>query len=402
MNKYNSLKTLEKIINFQFIKTPYLYFGAGQFNDIERIILKFGKTVLILTGAHSFISSSKWGALTKSLKNKSIDYFHIKIGGEPSPDLIDNTVAEFQKKSINVVLSIGGGSVIDAGKAISAMLPQNNSVFNYLEGVGKGIKYNGLKVPFIAVPTTSGTGSEATKNASLSRVGQDGFKKSLRHDNLVPDIAVIDPELMLSTPQDITVSCGMDAFTQLLESYVSIESTPLTDALAWSGLEHLKDNLILACTSGAENTDVRAEMAYASLMSGITLANAKLGVVHGMASTIGGCFNIPHGVICGTLVGSATRINIELLKKENNKYALEKYAKVGALLSGNDSKDIDIYCELLVKKIDEWTETLKLPLLSKYGMKPSDLDKIADLSGNKNNPVQLDKNERKNILLRRI
>lgn len=402
MDKCNSLKTAEKITGFQFIRTPYLYFGAGQLNNIDEIILKFGKTVLIVTGAHSFVSSFKWEALTKSLKNKSIDYFHLKTGREPSPDLIDNAVSEFKNKDIDVVISIGGGSVIDAGKAISAMLMQNNSVFDYLEGVGKGIKYNGLKVPFIAIPTTSGTGSEATKNAVLSRIGKDGFKKSLRHNNLVPDIAVIDPELMLSTPQDITVACGMDAFTQLLESYVSIESTPLTDALAWSGLEHLKDNLILVCTSGAEDIGVRAEMAYASLMSGITLANAKLGVVHGMASTIGGRFNIPHGVICGTLVGSATRINIELLKKGNNKCALEKYAKVGALLSENDNKDIDICCELLVKKIDEWTETLKLPLLSKYGMRPSDLEEIADLSGNKNNPVQLDKNGRKSILLRRI
>ena len=398
---------------FEFARTPKIYFGAGKFNDLDKIISKTGKTVLIVTGTYSFKSSGKFDAITKSLQNKSVKYFHFSVKGEPSPDLIDNAVTEFKNKGIDVVLAVGGGSVMDTGKAISAMLPQNESVLNYLEGVGNGIEHNGVKIPFIAVPTTAGTGSEATKNAVLSKVGPDGFKKSLRHDNFVPDIAVIDPELMLSCPSTITAACGMDAFTQLLESYTSSKSTPLTDTLAHNGLIFLKDNLVSACTTGSNDVEVRAGMAYASLISGITLANAGLGIVHGLASAIGGFFNIPHGVICGTLIGPATKANIEKLKNYSNNNTLEKYANVGALLSIKDrnqlqmpfiryNKDVDYYCNLLVKKIDEWTEKLKIPYLSDYGIKLSDIDKIICQTGNKNNPIKLGIDEIKKILLRRI
>lgn len=393
---------------FKFTRTPHIYFGAGRFNDLEKIISGIGKTVLIVTGSHSLESSGKLDVLIRTLKNSSINYFHLSIEGEPSPGLIDGAVSEFRKKDIDVILGIGGGSAVDAGKAISAMLPQNNSVFDYLEGVEKEIVHNGEKVPFIAVPTTSGTGSEATKNAVLSQAGADGFKKSIRHDNFVPDIAVIDPELMVSCPPGITAACGMDAFTQLLESYVSLKSSALTDALAFSGMEHLKDNLVPACREGAEDIQVRASMAYASLVSGITLANAGLGIVHGLASTIGGFFNVPHGVICAALVGEATRVNIDNLKNKNKNGVLKKYAKPGALLSEKDSPaparngGVDYCCELLIKKIDAWTHTLKLPRLSEYGMQIADVDKIVERTSNKNNPAKLNKDEIKSILCRRI
>lgn len=387
---------------FKFTRTPHIYFGAGKFNDLEKIIGKFGKTAVIVTGSRSFKSSGKLDALTKLLKNKSINYFHLSVEGEPSPGLIDEAVSKFRKKNIEAVVGIGGGSAVDAGKAVSAMLTQNGSVSDYLEGVEKGIGHNGVKVPFIAVPTTSGTGSEATKNAVLSQDSADGFKRSIRHDNFVPDIAIVDPELTVSCPPDITAACGMDAFTQLLESYVSLESSALTDALAFSGLEHIKDNLVPACTEGAKNIKVRAGMAYASLVSGITLANAGLGIIHGLASVIGGFFNIPHGVICGTLVGAATEVSIGKLKSRNKTRTLRKYATIGALLSGSDSKGTDNCCELLINKIDEWTHTLKLPLLCEYGMQIADLDKIADKTSNKNNPVELNRDEIKDILCRRM
>jgi alcohol dehydrogenase class IV len=294
---------------------------------------------------------------------------------------------------------------LDAGKAISAMLPQNDSVYEYLEGTGDK-KHNGEKLPFIAVPTTSGTGSEATKNAVLSKVGEQGFKKSIRHDRFIPDMAVIDPELMVSCPPDVSAACGMDAFTQLLESYLSTQASPLSDALAYSGISFLRDSLVAVCTTEGHRVERRASMAYASLVSGITLANAGLGVVHGLASPIGGFFSIPHGFVCGTLVGAETRVNIQKLReqKQEDRVALRKYAKIGALISGRDSgeESVDRCCDLLVETIDAWTEMLKIPRLSKYGVLASDLSKIVEASDNKKNPVRLSKDEIRDLLLMRL
>ena len=285
------------------------------------------------------------------------------------------------------------------------MYLHEESVFEYLEGVGTGKNHNGAKIPFIAVPTTAGTGSEATKNAVLSRIGPKGFKKSLRHDNFIPDVVVIDPELALSCSSGITAATGMDAFTQLLESYVSTQSTPLTDALGFSGLCHAADNLIPACTTGAEVVKVRAGMAYAAYLSGVTLANAGLGVVHGLASPLGGLFDIPHGVICGTLIGAAVKITIETLQTEKDaatEHVLKKYARVGALFSKNDKMDTGDLCSLLVGKLEEWTEILKLPLLSEYGVKESDIEDVLDETGNKNNPVKLNRNKIRQIIEARL
>jgi len=388
------------IPSFSFSGNPRIIFGAGTIAEVPAIAEKFGKRVLLVTGGKSFVSSGYWATLTAAFEERSIDRFHVTVSGEPSPKLVDSAAAEYRGKDIEAVIAVGGGSVIDAGKAISAMLPQTGSVFDYLEGVGTGKKHDGRKVPFIAVPTTAGTGSEATKNAVLSRVGEDGFKKSLRHDNLVPDYAVIDPELGLSCPADVTASCGMDAFTQLLESYVSIKSSPLTDALAVSGMELVNASLVEVCTTSAGSLECRSNMAYGALLSGITLANAGLGVVHGLASTIGGLYPIPHGVICGVLLGPSARITIEALRKSDLSGAasLKKYARMGFLISGVHDDDTAHGCDLLVRKLAEWTKTLKLPLLSGYGIKRGDIESIAVKAGNGNNPVKLGKEEIVEIL----
>jgi alcohol dehydrogenase class IV len=301
-------------------------------------------------------------------------------------------------------MAVGGGSAIDAGKAISAMLLEGGSVMDYLEGVGAGAKHSGTKVPFIAIPTTAGTGSEATKNAVLSRVGPGGFKKSLRHDNFVPDIALIDPELALPCPADITAACGMDALTQLLESYVSTGASPITDALALNGLEYVANNLVPASSSGAGDIEVRAGIAYASLLSGITLANAGLGVIHGFAAAIGGLFPAPHGVVCGTLLGEVTRANIEWLLKEKGAEdeSLRKYAKAGAVLAGRETGDIAGDCDLLMETIDEWARILDLPLLGEYGVGISDIDGILEETSLKKNPAALGKEEMRIIIESRI
>ena len=389
---------------FTFSRIPVIHFGAGEFNAQPDIISRMGKTILIITGAESFQSSGKKDVLERALKNKSINFFSVQVKREPSPDLVDTIVAQFRDYGIDVVCGIGGGSVIDTGKAVSAMLLHDDSVFEYLEGVGTGKQHDGVKVPFIAVPTTAGTGNEATKNAVLSEVGPEGFKKSLRHENFVPDIAVVDPELMLSCTPFTTAASGMDALSQLLESYVSARASILTDALAYDGLNCVSRNLIPACTDGGDDIEVRTGMAYAALISGITIANAGLGVVHGIASALGGLFEIPHGVVCGTLVGVWIKVTIEKLR-ENGLEAgkvLGKFARVGALFSDCDSKDTDLCCDRLIRKIEEWTDTLKLPLLNEYGITESDIENILDRTGNKNNPVKLDRSDIRKIIEMRL
>jgi alcohol dehydrogenase len=397
-------KELVVIPSFTFARTPRISFGAGTTSEIPRLAESIGKRFLLVTGGISFPASNHWNTLSEGFREHSLELYHISVKGEPSPEFVDSAVAEYRPKNIDAVIAIGGGSVIDAGKAISAMLPQTGSVFDYLEGVGTGKKHDGRKVTFIAVPTTAGTGSEATKNAVLSRVGPKGFKKSLRHDNFVPDYAVVDPELSLTCPADVTASCGMDAFTQLLESYVSLKSTPFTDALALSGMEQVSGHLIPVCTTGAGDLSNRAAMAYGALLSGITLANAGLGIVHGLASTIGGLYPIPHGVICGALLGQATRANIEALLKTGpaGEESLKKYSHIEYLLSGNQGNTVNSGCALLLEKLDAWTKTLKLPLLSDYGIKAADIETIAAKTGGGNNPVKLWKEEISEILQRVI
>ena len=199
----------------------------------------------------------------------------------------------------------------------------------------------------------------------------------------------------------------MDAFTQLLEPYLSPIASPLTDALALSGLEKIRENLVPACTHGAGDVEVRAGMAYASMLSGVVLANAGLGIVHGLASPLGGYFPIPHGVVCGTLVASATESNIAALRRKGATAALEKYAKVGALFGGKGGAagpgaGTDYYCDLLVERLREWTEILALPRLGGYGIREADLPRIADKAGNRNNPVELSRDEICALLARRL
>ncbi|MFX1405716.1 MAG: iron-containing alcohol dehydrogenase [Promethearchaeota archaeon] len=392
--------------SFKFARIPNIIFGNGKLNELYNIISDFGKKVLIITGSRSLKSSGKWSEINSNLENHSINFIQISIDSEPSPNIIDNIVNEVREKNIEIVVSIGGGSVIDAGKAISAMMLKNDSVKNYLEGVGNKI-HNGVKIPLIAIPTTSGTGSEATKNAVISEIGKNGFKKSLRHDNFVPNYAIIDPELIIKCPPSITAACGMDAFTQLLESYVSTNSNPMTDSLAYSGVKYIKDNIIPAFSTRANDIHVRAGMAYGSLMSGIALANAGLGVVHGLASAIGAYIDIPHGVVCGTLLAEATKINIKKLKNQgiSGKVALRKYAEIGALLMDEfmvQEKEILKYCSYLVNTLESWTSDLKVSPLGNFGLKLDDIDKILDNTGIKSNPVKLNKDDIKKILSNRI
>jgi alcohol dehydrogenase class IV len=290
---------------FQFSRLPLICFGTGKIQVLPGLIRRYGNVIILVTDQRSFIKSSYAQVLFESFRKEGIRYHHFVITGEPSPEMVDTAVEKFKNEEVNAVVSIGGGSVLDAGKAISAVMRVQGSVREYLEGTGSR-EHPGTKLPFIALPTTSGTGSEATKNAVISQIGKSGFKKSLRHDNFVPDIAVVDPDLTLSCPQNITAASGMDCFTQLTESFLSNKSCKYTDALAWEGLKAIKSSLIQSYVNG-QDPEARSGMAFAALTSGICLANAGLGVVHGLASSVGVMFPVPHGVVCGTLMAQIGR-----------------------------------------------------------------------------------------------
>jgi alcohol dehydrogenase len=384
---------------FLFSRLPAIQFGAHRAETVGSAVSAFGKTVLWIRGRHSLSDGSAHAVIADSLKSAGIEFYEWEIAGEPSPAGVDKAVTANTGRGIAAVLSVGGGSVIDAGKAISAMLPLNEGVTDYLEDVGSKV-HPGTKIPFVAVPTTAGTGCEATKNAVLSSVGPAGFKKSLRHDNFMPDVAIVDPLLALSCPPAITAACGLDALAQLLESYVSTKATVLTDMLAVSGMERVKDSLIPACTNAGQDVNVRTNLAYGALMSGITLANAGLCVVHGFASSIGGMFSVPHGVVCGALLAPAVRVTIERLAgKEDSLPHLIKFAQAGEVLCGSRGDTAEETCDMLVQKLAEYARVLGLPKLGAYGVTPSSVSAIVEKTGSKNNPVMLDKDDLKKILM---
>lgn len=383
---------------FLFFRTPQIRFGANSVVSLGAIVSGFGSSVLWVHGSGSRSTSPVASALAQS----RVQIYEYEISSEPSPEDVDEAVAEFGSRKIDSVLATGGGSVIDAGKAISAMLPLDKPVSDYLEGIGKK-QHPGTKLPFVAVPTTAGTGTEATCNAVLSKVGPKGFKRSLRHPNLMPDMAVVDPTLSLSCPKDLAAACGMDALTQLLESFVSTKASALTDALAASGLERLKDNLVPSCTTKLKDGEVRSNLSYAALLSGITLANAGLGVVHGFASSIGGMFRIPHGVVCGTLLAPCMRRTVEKLINEGGSlHHVVKFAQAGEILCDRRADTAEETCEMLVEKLSEFARLLEMPTLAAFGISESDITAIIDQTDNKNNPVKLDKDDLRKILMERI
>ncbi len=394
------------ISNFRFASIPNIIFGAGTLRKLYDIITNFGNNVLYVIGGSSLKASGKWDEITNEMLRRAINFYSISIAGEPTPSLIDDAVKKFQQKNLDLIIGIGGGSVIDAGKAISAMIPKKESIKKYLEGVGDKV-HDGKKIPYIAIPTTSGTGSEATKNAVITEVGSEGFKKSLRHDNFIPNYAIVDPKLVVFCPPSITAACGMDAFTQLLEAYVSPRSSPLTEALAYSGIKQIKDNIIPVYSYKSSDLKARSAMAYGSLVSGIVLANAGLGIVHGLASSIGGLFNIPHGTVCGTLLAECTKMNVKRLEQigHDGEHGLMKHAIIGALITGKSYEaniDVSYYCSALIETLERWTEELNLEPLGKYGITHKDVEEIVKNTGLKNNPVRLKLEDIKEIVINRI
>lgn len=391
---------------FSVARLPRIEFGNGVLQKVPTLVAQFGHRVLLVTGAGSIEQTSQWESLLSHFRALHIEWYQCRVTSEPSPQWVDNYVSEFADVEIDVVVGIGGGSALDAAKAIAGLLRVGRSVMDYLEGVGPELRYDGPSVPFIAVPTTAGTGSEATKNAVLSVQGKGGFKKSFRHDKLVAEYAVVDPELFATCPPALIAANGMDALTQLLESYLSLRSNSFTDALAISGIEAVRDSLLRWYENGASARSDHAKMAYAALLSGITLAQAGLGSVHGLASPLGAFYPIPHGVVCGTLLASATRVNIAAMReREPQNPALKKYATVATILCKRHySDEAEAWCAL-VELLQQWTDRLALPLLTEYGVNEEELDSVvlnARGSSMKTNPILLTDAELRSVLVARM
>ena len=391
---------------FSIARIPRIEFGCGAIIKVTGLCRQYGSRVLLVTGARSFQSTIQFERLKSDFASANLHLAVFTVDGEPSPQLVDDAVAQFAAAHIDVVLGVGGGSALDAGKVIAGLLKVGHSVMDYLEGVGPELNYEGPSVPFIAVPTTAGTGSEATKNAVLSVQGIDGFKKSFRDDKLVAEVAVIDPDLLATCPKDIIAANGMDALTQLIESYVSSNANVFTDALALSGLRAVRDSLLVLYEHSGDTQVARGKMAYGALVSGITLAQTGLGSVHGLASPLGAFYSMPHGMVCGTLVAEATDLNIRaMLSREANNPALDKYAELGDVLSGSMHNNKHASWESLCSLLQLWTDKMSLPGLSSYGLDESDLDHVVAHSRGssmKTNPVVLSDEELRQLLLDRL
>ena len=394
------------IQSFAISRFPRIEFGAGAIEKIPALAARYGKRALLVTGARSFPASPYWDPLLAGLEQAGLDWLHTTIHTEPSPQMVDAAVTGYVGDNIDVVIAIGGGSVLDAAKAIAGLLRVGDPVMDYLEGVGPEKPYRGPAVPFIAVPTTAGTGSEATRNAVLSVIGDDGFKKSFRDEQLVPAYAVVDPELLITCPREQIAANGMDALTQLLESYVSLKANRLTDALAIDGIRAARDALLPLYDDAAASAAARASMSYAALLSGITLAQTGLGSVHGLASPLGAFFTVPHGMVCGTLVATCSRINIEAMQaREPDNHALEKYTDVAEILCRQTFSKQHAAHAALIGLLEDWTEHLQIKRLSAYGIGKPDFDRIVSNSRGssmKTNPIVLSDAELITILKNRL
>ncbi len=392
---------------FSIARLPRIEFGTGVFGRVPDLVAAYGNRVLLVTGSRSFPFTPQWDELITTFEQRNVRWYHVSIDGEPSPQRIDEVVAEYADTPIDVVLGVGGGSALDAAKAIAGLLRVQRSVMDYLEGVGPELPYAGPAVPLIAAPTTAGTGSEATKNAVLSLQGKYGFKKSFRDQQLVAEYAVVDPDLLATCPPRVVAANGMDALTQLLESFVSLRANVFTDALAISGLHAVRAGLLPWYENTTDDLSAaRSNMAYAALLSGITLAQCGLGSVHGLAAPLGACYPIPHGVVCGTLVATCTAVNIDALQaRAPDSVALDKYAEAAAILCNQTFSSRKTAWGALINLLAEWTARLDLPRLGDYGLDTSGLDHVVAQSRGSSmqtNPVLLTDAEIKTCLQERL
>ena len=379
---------------FEFATATRVVFGAGVVAELGEIAASLGRRALVVTGR----DASRAGAALATLDAAGLASVGFAIGGEPSVEQVEAGVARAREAGCDLVIAIGGGSPLDAGKAIAALMFDAGQIFDYLEVVGRGRALTSEPAPFIAVPTTAGTGSEVTRNAVLTARAQR-VKVSLRSAKMLPRVALVDPALTLSMPPGLTADCGLDALTQCLEPLVSCKANPITDGLAREGLARAARSLRRAWARGDELA-ARTDMCAASLLGGLALANAGLGAVHGLAGPLGGMFPAPHGAVCARLLPEVITANVRALRARAPEHeALLRYREVAQILTGEASAAIDDGVAWLRALVNE----LGVRGLAAHGVGEPDLPALIAAgqraSSMKGNPLALSDDELRGVLL---
>jgi len=385
---------------FEFATAGRIMVGSGRAAELPGVVAGLGSRVLVCTGA----SPERHAGLLADL---GVPAAVFPVVGEPIVDVIRAGLAVAREHGADVIAAIGGGSVIDTGKAVAMLLGNGGDPLDYLEIVGSGRRIAQPAVPCVAVPTTAGTGAEVTANAVLA-VPAHRVKASLRSALMIPRVALVDPLLTVSCPPPVTASAGLDALTQCLEPFVSIRASPLTDGLAREGLRRGGTGLRAAYADGGD-VGARADMALCSLLGGMALANAKLGAIHGLAGVIGGTADVPHGMACAALLVPVIEANVRALRSGrpadpglDHLAPLDRYAEAARLLTGDSAASV----EDGLAWIRETLALLAVPGLAAFGLAPEQADDIAakamTSSSMQGNPVALSHDELKAILLQAL
>ena len=370
-------------MKFEFAAPTRIIFGEGRLADVPKIVLGMGSRALVVEGR-----SGRAELLIRELEEVGLATTSIRVASEPTIALVEHGLAQARSEQCDVVVALGGGSIIDAGKAISALLTNDAPVRDYLEVIGKARPLTNRAAPFIAIPTTAGTGAEVTRNAVLMAEDEQ-VKVSLRSPLMIPTVALIDPELTYSLPPSVTASTGLDALTQCIEPFVSPHANPLSDAVAREGIHRASGALRRAFRDGNDR-DARRDMAVASLCGGLALANAKLGAVHGFASPLCGMFPVPHGMACARLLPVITEINVRALRARTpNAMAVARYDEVARMVTGEASAR----AEDAVVWLRELVAELSVPGLATYGVRTADIPRVVtaarQASSMQGNPIVL-------------
>jgi alcohol dehydrogenase class IV len=372
-------------MKFEFATVTRIIFGPGALREIGPLAREAGKRALVVTGR----DVSRAEKLVALLREAGVSAATFSVAGEPEISTVESGVALGKKEHCELVVGFGGGSALDAAKAIAAMLANDGDLLDYLEVIGRGRPLTKPSAPFVAIPTTAGTGSEVTRNAVLASP-EHGLKVSLRSPSMLAKIALVDPELTCDLPPAVTARTGMDALTQLIEPFVCLRTNPMTDGFCEEGLRRAARSLRMAFQDG-QNKSAREDMVLASLFGGLALANAGLGAVHGFAGPIGGMFpDAPHGAICAALLPYVMRTNIRALRRQDERgRALERYDRIARICTGDGHAMADTGVDWVRRLIDE----LQIPRLGNYGIKPEHVGelagKAAQASSMKANPVTL-------------
>ncbi len=369
---------------FEFATATRIIFGAGRLREVGVLAREFGRCALVVVGRDRGRVRSVAGSLDK----EGIGAHVFSVAGEPDLAAIEQGVIAAREAGCDFVISFGGGSAIDAGKAIAAMLANPGRLLDYLEVIGQGRALPCSPAPFVAIPTTAGTGSEVTRNAVLASP-EHRVKVSLRSPLMLPRLALVDPELTHDLPPAVTARTGLDALTQLIEPYVCARANPMTDALCLEGMRRAAVSLRRAFEDGRDAT-ARQGMALASLFGGLALANAGLGAVHGFAGPIGGMFSAPHGAVCAALLPHVMEINLRALtQRMPASDSIKRYREVSRLLTGNPRAKAEAGAEW----VRELVKDLQIPPLGAYGITPDHFDEVirnaSHASSMKANPIQL-------------